>query len=418
MIFIALLIAITASVAGTAAFFSVYGLAATFSGVFWSVVAMGTSLEAAKLIATSFLYRYWTKTNIWLKSYLMLGTAALMLVTSVGIYGFLSAGYQQDALPLKQKQEQVRLLEEEKVRVLARKEQIDAQLSGGPQLGTLQNNNGRIDPNAARVLRETNRGRTAVVAQYKEEQTAINARAAELDKQLLELKQELIKVEAHTGPITFIAKAFGLSTDNSTSYLIMLIMFAFDPMAVALTLAVNMALRLRREEQSEARLNQMLEAYTPEPQPEVLPDTQWDIAELEPNSKVEDYVSYRNDDPHNEDTQVTTLPEAELVDDRVEPDEIEEKPPEAEPEPIEPAAVEPTVVVPIPDTVARRQRPYPYLWDGDSSHDVTEKLREIMTYHKQLRARVANGEQLSRDEEWELQATENLLRKHNLAQYI
>ena len=109
--FIVLLALTTTFIAGSAAFFSVYGLASTFSGTFWSVVLMGSSLEAGKLIAASYLYRYWHVTNFWLKTYLMAGVAALMLLTSTGIFGYLSSGYQTDVLPLKQIEQQVKVLE-------------------------------------------------------------------------------------------------------------------------------------------------------------------------------------------------------------------------------------------------------------------------------------------------------------------
>ena len=118
MLFIAILIIAATAIAGAAAFFSVYGLAFTFSGTFWSVVVMGTSLELGKLVAASYLYRYWKQTHIALKVYLMTGVLALMVLTSTGIFGYLSTGYQTDVLPLKQAQEQVKLLDEEKLRLL------------------------------------------------------------------------------------------------------------------------------------------------------------------------------------------------------------------------------------------------------------------------------------------------------------
>jgi len=232
MIFILLLIATTTFIAGAAAFFSVYGLAATFSGTFWSVVLMGSSLEMGKLIAASYLYRYWNKTNRWLKTYLMAGVATLMILTSTGIFGYLSSGYQQDVLPLKQAEQQVQVLEEEKARLIQRKTQIDEQIA---QLPT-----------------NSVKGRVQLIKGFKQEQAAVTDRITELDKVILENKTKLIQTQAHIGPITYIAGAFGLDTDGATKYLIYLIIFAFDPMAVALTLAVNIALRLRKEEIEEA----------------------------------------------------------------------------------------------------------------------------------------------------------------------
>ena len=87
MPFLIVLIVTTCSIAGTAAFFSVYGLASTFSGTFWAVVFMGSSLEAGKLTAASFLYRYWSKVGWAIKMYLMGAVLALMVITSMGIFG-------------------------------------------------------------------------------------------------------------------------------------------------------------------------------------------------------------------------------------------------------------------------------------------------------------------------------------------
>lgn len=255
MIFISLLVLVTLAIAGSAAFFSVYGLAATFSGAFWSVIMMGASLEAGKLIAASYLYRFWKETSWFLKAYLFAGITCLMLITSVGIFGFLSQGYQSDVLPLKQKQERVQLLEQEKERILQRKRQIDDLLARAPLLQNLQNQNGEIDSQTLRALRESNRTREQLSRQYKDEQQEVTNRLKQLDKELLELRQELIKTEVKIGPITYIAKVFGLPTDDATKYLIFLIIFAFDPMAIALTLAVNIALQ-KHKESKEQRIHE------------------------------------------------------------------------------------------------------------------------------------------------------------------
>lgn len=252
MLFIFLLVIATISIAGAAAFFSVYGLAHTFSGTFWSVVVMGGSLEAGKLIAASYLYRYWTQTHWVLKTYLIGGVAALMIMTSTGIFGYLSSGYQADVLPLKQLNEQIRLLEDERTRTIDRKRQIDEQLSKGPVVGSVGTNS-KIDPNAAKTIREARRAQESLNKQYKVEQEQTTKRVAELDKNLLELKQQLVKTEAHIGPITYIANVFGAEPDDATKWLIFLIIFAFDPMAVALTIAVNNVIRIRQQQKEQRK---------------------------------------------------------------------------------------------------------------------------------------------------------------------
>lgn len=231
MFFIALLILSTITIAGSAAFFSVYGLAHTFSGTFWSVVIMGGSLEAGKLIAASYLYRYWKKTNWLLKTYLVSSVVALMVLTSAGIFGYLSAGYQADILPLKQVKTQIQLLEDEKSRLIERKTQIDQQIAQLP--------NNYVT------------SRIKLMKEFEAEQKLTTARIVELDKEMLSLKQNQIQTEAKIGPIIYIAQVFDLPSDNATKYLIFLIIFAFDPLAVALTLAVNIALKQRQDEEQE-----------------------------------------------------------------------------------------------------------------------------------------------------------------------
>lgn len=395
MFFIALLIASTTAIAGAAAYFSVYGLAYTFSGVFWSVVAMGASLEAGKLIAASYLYRYWDKTNKVLRSYLMLGVAALMLMTSVGIFGYLSSGYQQDVLPLKQKTEQVQLLEAEKARLLARKQQIDDIIAGSATVNTVEGAKG-IDRNAVRALRETTRARESLVRQYRSEQTDATKRIKDLDAELLTLKQDLIKVEAHIGPITYIAKAFDLPTDNATKYLIFLIIFAFDPMAVALTLAVNTALRIRREEKDGSKhaveepqepvslKDDVFDIEDQEPldadMQQVLDDNRWDLYEREPTQELEPLVFT--------------------------PSVVEE-----------PVVEEPKVPVQPEVGSTRRHRPYPALWQSNTSL-TTEKIDELVNHYQYLNNKALAGEPLSNDEVWERDAVRNVLTKAGYSHYL
>lgn len=93
--FILLMFVISMCIAGCAAFFSVKGIGLLFAGSFISVVIMASCLEAGKLIAASFLYRAWHNLSWWIRGYLIIATALLMFITSIGIFGFLSDAYQQ-----------------------------------------------------------------------------------------------------------------------------------------------------------------------------------------------------------------------------------------------------------------------------------------------------------------------------------
>jgi hypothetical protein len=234
MLFILLLGMGAISLATVSGFFSVWGLAHTFHGIFASVVAMGIAIEYGKLIGISFLYRFWGKVSTTLKYWLfgpmIITTFIVMLVTAMGHYGYLSSGYQADVLPLKQLTEQVKLLDEEKLRKIERKKEIDQQISQLPQ--------------------DYVKGRERLIRQFKAEQQEVTNRINDLDKQILSLKTETLKTETHVGPIIYIAKAFGLDTDEATNYLVLLIICVFDPMAILLTIATNVAIRERERELS------------------------------------------------------------------------------------------------------------------------------------------------------------------------
>jgi len=239
--FIVILILTTLAIAGCAAFFSIYGLAAIFSGIFWPVVLMGSSLEAGKLVAASYVYRFRDSISWIMKIYLISAIIVLMLITSAGIFGFLSMGYQQDTLPLKQQEQQITLLESERNELenfkkerLARRKQIDADIASLP--------NNYIT------------GRQRLMKSYGPEleqlRNDIELYTQQIGKKTIkisELKQKKLVSEVHTGPIIFIAKAFASETDDATKWMIILIMFAFDPLAVALTLGINHAILMRKK---------------------------------------------------------------------------------------------------------------------------------------------------------------------------
>lgn len=234
--FIAVLILVTLSIAGSAAFFSIHGLAQIFSGAFWPVVIMASSLEAGKLVAASYAYRYWSTISFFMKSYLITAVFVLMVITSAGIFGFLSSAHQQDVLGIKQNQQQIVILQDEIVQLeglkqerLDRKKQIDADIASLP--------NNFIQ------------GRQRLMTSYGPELEQLKVDISEYTATIREhtgkistLKATTLEQEAHVGPIIFIARAFDRDTDDVTKWLILIIIFAFDPLAVVLTIGANNAL--------------------------------------------------------------------------------------------------------------------------------------------------------------------------------
>jgi cell division protein FtsB len=241
MIFISLLILAAFSIAAVAAYFSIYGLAAIFSGWFWEVIAMGVVLEYGKLIMASYIYRYKDSITRKFKMYGISAVIVLMIITSTGIFGFLSQGYQQDTLSLKQQEQRITLIETERTELekfkeerIARKKQIDDDIASLPNNYITARQ--RLLKSFGPELEELKKD----IAEYTKQ---INEKTI----QLSEIKQEKLINEVHIGPIIFISKAFSADTDTATKWLIIMIIFVFDPLAVMLTLGANHALILREE---------------------------------------------------------------------------------------------------------------------------------------------------------------------------
>lgn len=262
------LMIVAVTIAGVSAYFSVYGLAHIFAATFWSVVIMGGVLEVGKLVATSFLYRYWNAIGWYLRTYLLVAIMGLMAITSAGIFGYLSNAYQQDTVGVKD--------------VVARIELLDTELA------SLSERDKQINLDIDRIGSNFVTARQNMMKQYGPEKNRITERIATIRAEKLELSSKQLEVEAHTGPIIYIAKAMGKGIDEAVMWMIILIIFVFDPLAVALTIGANLVLARRSERRrdgprpsylnpelldkvvaaSEARLQEMVDNTKSEPQPE------------------------------------------------------------------------------------------------------------------------------------------------------
>ena len=218
-------------VAGSAAFYSVFGLSKLFSGATFAVIIMAGSLEFAKLVSASFLYRYWTKVNGWLKYYMTLGVVILVLITSAGIFGFLSNAYQgatvtfeKESTALLYKEDRLDQLEEDKKYL---KEELEAAVDELPE-------NYRT---AKRQLRED----------YQPKINKINEDMMDLKAEIGDLKIALVETGVDVGPAIYLARVFDTEVDSVVKYFIFILIFVFDPMAVALVIAYNIAMVNRQQ---------------------------------------------------------------------------------------------------------------------------------------------------------------------------
>lgn len=230
MFLIILLIIVTAAISGSAAYFSVFGLAHIFTAAFIPSIVMGASLEAGKLVGASFLYQYWHKIGIIFKSTLLVLIAGLMLFTSMGIFGFLSSAYQTGTIDMKDTEQRIEYLSQQKTDYENRLLNIDEQIKNVPS---------NYVSKKIELLK-------ALDVEKKDVLTKLES----VTDQRNELLSKKITTEAKVGPIIYVAKALDKPVDNAIVYMIVMIMVIFDPLAVTLTIATNVAIKTRQEEKN------------------------------------------------------------------------------------------------------------------------------------------------------------------------
>jgi len=226
---------------GTAAYYSIAGLATIFASAFWPVVAMAGILEISKLVVASWLYQKWQTIPTLLKTYLTTAVLVLMFITSLGIFGFLSKAHVDAGLG--------------NLDVNLKIEQLDGEIAQAKEISTrYQSQLTQLDK-AINIQLDANRAAQAMAAR-KQQEAERNDIRAKLDYQqkslqgLLEkktqLRQELTVIESKVGPIKYIAEFFAdgkdVDLDQAVRWMIVIIVLVFDPLAVLMLIAANISL--------------------------------------------------------------------------------------------------------------------------------------------------------------------------------
>lgn len=258
------------SVSGSAAFYSVYGLSKLFAGASTQVIIMASSLEIAKLVIATLLHRYWDSINVLLKTYLTIATITLVLITSAGIYGFLSNAYQLTANQDKIVTRGIELVDtKQKVFVQSKNEFVSEKETVVKSIVDLRNslaNPGQVqfvDKRTGKVVTSTSNNQQARKALEKQLDDAIKRRDELTQKIQIASdsigKFEVKKIElennsdaaAELGPLKYISGLTGIPMDRVVNYFLLLIIFVFDPLAIALVLAANFAFDKMKSKQLE-----------------------------------------------------------------------------------------------------------------------------------------------------------------------
>ena len=252
-------------VAGCAAYFSVWGLSQLFSGASMSVIIMASVLEFSKIASTTALHNYWNKLNKSLKYYLVIAVAVLMLITSAGIYGFLSNAYQKTASQLEIEKGEVGILDNKKIlfqkNIDDNQRIVDTKNRRIEQLTNLRNTQEvRLDSARSNTAKDKVRKDIQIATEEIQKLTndidGLNNKNVGLSDSISNYTVKTLEISANSsvgaevGPLKYISEVTGVPMNKVVNILILLFIFVFDPLAIALVLLTNRIFEIENEQKT------------------------------------------------------------------------------------------------------------------------------------------------------------------------
>ena len=299
------------SVSASAAFYSVSGLSKLFAGASFEVIIMAGSLEVAKLVIASLLYQYWDTINKYLRTYLTVAAVVLVLITSMGIYGFLSAAYQETYQKLTVNQNKIEFLDNKAKFYEDDVNRYDEDLERiSTNISTLSNAKATSiqvrDTTSSTGLRSTVSTAELRLAQSRisveeENRKQVNERRTVAADSLQKYKLQILELQnssdtvGELGPLQYLSGLTGTPMDKIINILLLVIIFVFDPLAISLVVAANFAFE-------KANQKNLYNEYEDEIEPDLwddLDEEEEDINDIEVNAehiKAEDWKVVDEDD--------------------------------------------------------------------------------------------------------------------------
>ena len=241
-------------IAGCAAYFSVTGLGVLFAGASISVMVMASSLELAKLVAATYLKQKWDEIGGFNKWYLTISVGVLMLITSAGIFGYLSNAFQAQSLQLQQVDREIAVHQTKIDQNTTQIEQLSTQIT------EFNTNQGKIIDGGkvnSRLLRSID-NRDKEIGKINNKISDLQTENAGETEKINEIKIKNLDLEKEVGGFRFVAEAFGVELKNVVKFFIFLIVIVFDPLAVALIIAFNGLIETKKQKQRRL-LGEMME---------------------------------------------------------------------------------------------------------------------------------------------------------------
>ena len=252
--FILLMIISTFGLVGSAAYYSVLGLSSLFAGASFAVIIMAGTLEFSKIIVASYLHNHW-KIAGWMKYYLTVAVVILMIITSAGIYGFLTSAYQKtsDKLAIIDKKVQVIELKKDRFQqqlggYVTEKEQLNtsiSELSKGLSNNVIQYKDRETGEIITTTSSSTRRVLVKQLDDSKVQRNLISQKIEVVTDSITSLELKILDLEsnnelaAEVGPLRYLSKITGKSMDIIVNWFTLLIVFVFDPLAIAMVIALN-----------------------------------------------------------------------------------------------------------------------------------------------------------------------------------
>jgi hypothetical protein len=274
------------AISGIAAYYSIAGLMAIFSGAATTIAVMGSALEVGKLVTASWLYHFWDRAPILLRAYLTIAVVVLMFITSMGIFGYLSRAHLAQVGPADEAKAQIEKIDFDIAQHQKRVDRASHILKRFDEALEKYYEMQYI----TRALRERENQREEREAL----QATINEANAEIEKltvKRFEAERKLRGIEAEVGPIKYIAEMiYGKQAkdfmDEAVRAVIVILIFVFDPLAVLLVIAGNMSIRMASEKRRERKARQSLAPAADGAEPGRRPESERPFDREERSEKV------------------------------------------------------------------------------------------------------------------------------------
>lgn len=268
LLFIFLLAISVLALAGTAAYFSVFGLTKLFAAAGIGITILAGSLEFTKIVTVSYVYRFWKYIKKSLRAFYVFAVIFIMFLTSVGIYGFLTGAYQQSTNKLEFRDSQIEIAENKRQLFVDQQNRINNNINNAndriktltslrsqqeTRLDTLYNRNNTTS--ARRTEGQITSADQQIsslnldITNFMKESSSVNDSIAFYDAKIAELK--ISDVSNEIGPYEFVSKLTGIPIDNVVNIVALLIVVVFDPLAITLLIGFNQLIAMNRRREDE-----------------------------------------------------------------------------------------------------------------------------------------------------------------------